>query len=99
MPKKTETADVTAASAETTKPAKVTVILPSDPLIRDSNGNTAEQQEFFSVNGKNVIIKCDEPVEVDAAFAEVINNRAKARREAQKFIKEKAFKDSKPPEA
>lgn len=89
MPKVTETAT----------PVKVTVILPSDPLIRDTNGNTAEQQEFFSVNGKNVIIKCDEPVEVDAEFAEVINNRAKTRRAAQQFIKAKAFKDSKPPEA
>jgi len=98
MPKKTETAEATAAKAEN-KPAKVTVILPSDPLIRDGNGNTAEQQEFFSVNGKNIIIKCDEPVEVDPEFAEVINNRAKARRNSQKFIKEMAFKDSKPPEA
>lgn len=80
-----------------TKPQKVTVILPSDPLCRDSSGNVGEQQEFFSVNGKNILVKCDEPVEVDPEFVEVINNKAKAHREAKIFVKKNAFRDSEPP--
>ena len=79
------------------KPQKVTVILPSDPLVRDSSGNGGEQQEFFSVNGRNILVKCDEPVEVDPEFVEVINNKAKARREAAIFVKKNAFRDSEPP--
>lgn len=82
---------------EKTKPQKVTVILPSDPLMRDSSGNVGEQQEFFSVNGKNILVKCDEPVMVDPEFAEVINNKAKARREAAIFVKQNVFRDSQPP--
>lgn len=69
---------------------KVTVMLPRDPQIE---GEGAEQ-EFFSVNGHNVIIQTDVPVEVDEIFAEVINNKAKARQEARAFIKKTAFKDS-----
>ena len=80
-----------------TKPQKVTVILPSDPLCRDSSGNVGEQQEFFSVNGKNILVKCDEPVDVPREFLEVIENKAKARREAAIFVKKNAFRDSEPP--
>lgn len=70
-----------------------TVILPRDPR---KTGNDADQ-EVFSVNFKNYIIKTDEPVEVPAEVAEVINNVAEARRKARIFAKEKAFKGSKPP--
>lgn len=79
-----------------TKPKTVRVILPSDPLVRDSGGNVGEQQEFFSVNGKNILVKCDEPVDVPEEFAEVINNKAKARREAAIFAKQNAFRNSEP---
>lgn len=71
---------------------KVTVILPCDPQIE---GDGAEQ-EFFSVNGHNILVQTDVPVEVDEIFAEVINNKAKARTQAREFIKKMAFKDSKP---
>lgn len=71
----------------------VTVILPRDP---NKTGNDADQ-EFFSVNFKNYLIKIDEPVEVPPEVAEVINNVAESRRKARQYAKEKAFKDSKPP--
>lgn len=87
----------TGAQSPKTEPQKVTVILPSDPLVRDSSGNVGEQQEFFSVNGKNILVKCDEPVDVPREFLEVIENKAKARREAAIFVKQNAFRNSEPP--
>lgn len=79
------------------KPQKVTVILPSDPLVRDSNGNVGEQQRFFSVNGKNYLVKCDEPVEVDPEIAEVIRFIKEMKKEARQYVKETVFRDSVPP--
>lgn len=84
--------NATDETASEIKPSKIKVMLPRDPMV---TGDGAEQ-EFFSVNGKNIIIKTDEIVEVDPEFAEVIENKAKARRSAQAFIKKMAFKDSKP---
>lgn len=68
---------------------KVTVMLPRDPQIEGEGAD----QEFFSVNGHNIIIQTDVPVEVDEIFAEVINNKAKARQEARAYIKKTAFKE------
>ena len=51
--------------AETTKQTtkkKVTVRLPRNP------GQNARQEEFFSVNGKNYLIKRGETVEIPAKF-------------------------------
>ena len=72
---------------------KVKVMLPSDPFVH-GNGN---EQEFFSVNGHNILVKTDEVVEVEPKFAEVINNKAKARRDAKNFAKKMAVKE--PPTA
>lgn len=80
-------------SNKTTKPKTVTVILPRDP---NKTGNDADQ-EFFSVNFKNYLIKTDEPVEVPPEVAEVINNVAESRRKARQYAKEKAFKEAKMP--
>ena len=74
---------------KTEKTAKVKVMLPSDPFVH-GNGN---EQEFFSVNGHNILVKTDEVVEVDPKFAEVINNKAKARREAKAFAKKMAVRE------
>ncbi len=74
---------------EETAKAKVKVMLPSDPFVH-GNGN---EQEFFSVNGHNILVKTDEIVEVDQKFAEVINNKAKARREAKAFAKKMAVRE------
>ena len=48
--------------------AKIKVRLPLN------HGRNANQDEFFSVNFKNVIIKRGQPVEVSPALAEVIRN-------------------------
>lgn len=98
---KNEEATKTAETAETTENksdataekkeaiAKVKVMLPSDPFVH-GNGN---EQEFFSVNGHNILVKTDEVVEVDPKFAEVINNKAKARRQAKAFAKKMAVRE------
>ena len=98
---KNEEATKTAETAETTEnksdktaekeeaTAKVKVMLPSDPFVH-GNGN---EQEFFSVNGHNILVKTDEVVEVDPKFAEVINNKAKARRQAKAFAKKMAVRE------
>lgn len=54
--------------AETTKQNRVTVRLPRNP------GQDARQEEFFSVNGKNYLIKRGETVEIPEEVAEVIRN-------------------------
>lgn len=92
----TEVAEAEKTEVETTSPKaskKVKVMLPRDPLITGDGGD----QEFFSVNGHNILVKTDEVVEVDEIFAEVIENKAKARKQAKKFIEQNKFKDSKPP--
>ena len=63
--------------ADTTKKAnnnakRVEVRLP---LLR---GQNARQEEFFSVNGKNYLIKRGETVEVPECVAEVIRNAERA---------------------
>lgn len=72
-------------TAEDKSKGKVRIYLPSDPLSQGS------EQEFFSVNGENIIVQTDTYVEVDEKFAEVINNRAKARQKAKDFIKSTAY--------
>lgn len=49
-------------------------------------GQNANQDEFFSVNGKNYIIKRGEDVEVPEAVAEVIRNAEKAEDYAMRYI-------------
>lgn len=90
----TKVADTTENTTETPtkspeETVKVKVMLPSDPFVH-GNGN---EQEFFSVNGHNILVKTDEVVEVDSKFAEVINNKAKARREAKAFVKKMAVRE------
>lgn len=78
-----------AETKSTTK--KVKILLQKDPLISGDAG----EQEFFSVNGKNILVQTDVPVEVDPEFAEVIENANKARREAREFAKKVAYKEAK----
>ena len=63
-----------------TKSKKVTVRLPSLP------GQNAIQEEFFSVNGKNYIIKRGETVEIPEEVAEVIRNAEKAEEYAMQYV-------------
>ena len=71
--------------AETTKKAndnakRVEVRLPRNP------GQNANQDEFFSVNGKNYIIKRGETVEIPEEVAEVIRNAEKAEEYAMHYV-------------
>jgi hypothetical protein len=63
----------------TTKAKRVTVRLPRLP------GQNAIQEEFFSVNGKNYIIKRGEEVEIPEEVAEVIRNAERAEECAMKY--------------
>ena len=64
----------------TTKSKRVTVRLPRLP------GQNANQEEFFSVNGKNYIIKRGETVEIPEEVAEVIRNAEKAEEYAMNYV-------------
>lgn len=63
-----------------TKRKRVTVTLPR------LRGQNAIQEEFFSVNGKNYIIKRGEEVEVPVEVAEVIRNADKAEEYAMRYV-------------
>lgn len=63
-----------------TKEKRVTVTLPR------LRGQNAIQEEFFSVNGKNYIIKRGEEVEVPIEVAEVIRNADKAEEYAMRYV-------------
>ncbi len=74
-------ADTTKKAADNaTKSKRVTVLLPRLP------GQNSVQEEFFSVNGKNYIIKRGEEVEIPEEVAEVIRNAAKAEEYAMKYV-------------
>lgn len=80
--------------AETTKQTvknakRVEVRLPRNA------GQNANQDEFFSVNFKNYIIKRGETVEIPEELAEVIRNNEKAEEYAMKYAEEKALRESK----
>ena len=49
-------------------------------------GQNANQEEFFSVNGKNYIIKRGERVEIPEEVAEVIRNAEKAEEYAMRYV-------------
>ncbi len=65
-----------------TKKKRVTVRLPR------LSGQNAIQEEFFSVNGKNYIIKRGETVEIPEEVAEVIRNGEKAEEYAMNYVEE-----------
>ena len=65
-----------------TKSNRVTVTLPKLP------GQGANQEEFFSVNGKNYIIKRGIKVEIPEEVAEVIRNAEKAEEYAMNYVEE-----------
>ena len=70
-----------------TKVKRVTVRLPRLP------GQNANQEEFFSVNGKNYIIKRGETVEIPEAVAEVIRNSEKAEEYAMTYAEDLVAKE------
>lgn len=56
-------------------------------------GQNADQDEFFSVNFKNYIIRRGERVEIPEELAEVIRNNEQAEEYAMRYADEKAYKD------
>ncbi len=68
-----------ADNANATKAKRVTVKIPK------LRGIDAVQEEFFSVNGKNYIIKRGEEVEIPEEVAEVIRNGEKAEEYAMDY--------------
>ncbi len=74
---------------ETNNARRVQVRLPRN------GGVNANQDEFFSVNFKNYIIKRGETVEIPEAVAEVIRNAEKAEEYAMKYAEEKAVREAK----
>lgn len=70
--------NVSNATKKETK--RVTVRLPR------LTGHDAVQEEFFSVNGKNYIVKRGETVEIPEAVAEVIRNAENAEDYAMNYI-------------
>lgn len=63
--------------------AKSRKVLVTLPLNRGQNAN---QDEFFSVNGKNYIIRRGEEVEIPESVAEVIRNAEKADAYAMRYV-------------
>lgn len=71
--------------ADTTKKANNNAkrVMVRLPLLR---GQNARQEEFFSVNGKNYLIKRGETVEVPECVAEVIRNAERADECALRYV-------------
>lgn len=80
--------------AETTKQTNKDAKRVEVRLPRNA-GQNANQDEFFSVNFKNYIIKRGETVEIPEALAEVIRNAEKAEEYAMRYADEIAFKEAK----
>lgn len=79
--------------ADTTKKneknaARVQVRLPRN------KGQNANQDEFFSVNFKNYIIKRGETVEIPEELAEVIRNAEKAEEYAMQYAEERKLREA-----
>lgn len=73
-------ADTIKKANNATKEKRVAVTLPR------ARGQNAIQEEFFSVNGKNYIIKRGEEVEIPEAVAEVIRNSERADEYAMRYV-------------
>jgi len=80
--------------AETTKQTNKNAKRVEVRLPRNA-GQNADQDEFFSVNFKNYIIRRGETVEIPEELAEVIRNAEKAEEYAMKYADEKAFREAK----
>lgn len=67
---------------------RVTVRLPRNA------GQNANQDEFFSVNFVNYIVKRGETAEIPEELAEVIRNNEKAEDYAMQYAEEKALREA-----
>lgn len=74
--------------AETTKKATDNAKKRVEVRLPRLSGQHANQDEFFSVNGKNYIIRRGETVEIPEEVAEVIRNAEKAEEYAMHYVDE-----------
>lgn len=72
--------------ADTTKKATSNNAKKVEIKLPKNKGQNANQDEFFSVNFKNYIIKRGEYVEIPEEVAEVIENADKAEESAMRFV-------------
>ena len=82
-----ETTKQTTTTAKAKKPETVSVKLPRN------KGKDAVQEEFFSVNFKNYLIKRGVYVEVPIEVYEVIENAEKAEDYAVEYAEAKAVRE------
>jgi hypothetical protein len=75
-------ADTTKNTTDNAKGKKILVTLPLN------QGQNANQDEYFSVNGKPYLIKRGVEVEIPEEVAEVIRNAEKANLYAMKYVNE-----------
>lgn len=82
------TAETTSEETTVTTGKKVKVRLPR------LEGQNASQEEFFSLNFKNYIIKRGEDVEIPEELAEVIRNGEKAKDAAFTYAEEHKLREA-----
>lgn len=75
-------AETTKETVKAEKPSYVEIMLPM-PQNPDE-----PDQEFFSVNGKNYLIKCGIPVKVPYAIKEILDHRYEMNKRARKYVQE-----------
>lgn len=85
-------------SKSTTEESSVTKTVDGEEEVYEVylpklKGNNAKQVEFFSVNGKNYLLKRGENIKVNAALYEVILNAQNAQREADDFSESVGLKE------
>lgn len=73
-----------------TNNAKEEMVAITLPIIPDPK---ASQQEFYSYNFKNYLIKRGIEIRVPKGLKEIIDNQEKAKLEAIRYAKEKALQD------
>ena len=81
-------ADTTKKANNANSAKRVEVRLPMN------KGQNADQDEFFSVNFKNYIIRRGETVEIPEELAEVIINAEKADEYAMRYADEKKLREA-----
>lgn len=80
--------------AETTKKATPSAKNRVEVKLPMNKGQNANQDEFFSVNFKNYIIKRGEYVEIPEELYEVIKNGEHAEEYAMKYADEKKLREA-----
>ena len=67
--------------SEVEKSKKSVIYVSSDPLIK----GTEHEQKYVAVNGKSVMVKTDENVEMDDMYVEVLKRTEQFRKSAAKY--------------